>query len=55
MPRDRPFEYLVQQHTPLELDYMFLILEEFEPMILTHYEPVEEGYIGKKNNSNNRH
>ena len=27
---------------------MFLILEEFEPMILTHYEPVEEGYIGKK-------
>ena len=40
--------YITSDEEIKELDKSLLILEEFEPMILTHYEPVEEGYIGKK-------
>jgi hypothetical protein len=40
--------YITSDEKPKEGDKSLLIIDEFEPMILTHHEPVEEGYLGKK-------
>jgi hypothetical protein len=40
--------YITSDEEIKEGDTSVLIIDGFEPMILTHHEPIEDGYLGKK-------